>query len=265
MTQGQVIASPYKVGSSVSSVELLLEARTAADGVVRLATSELGATTRLDNALVVDGVLPGPAPSEGSVRFAVEAKSGQLGSLLVQPSTVSALADVIMGGRGIGDAGEPSALELDLFAQRLLSPVGVLLDAVAPGRPDAIALIPRDAPTAARSLVIQLSLEVGEDQHKFQLEVLAYHVADQSSADESGAAEAVCSEVPMDLAFRFPPVRLPAREVASLLPGDVICMEHDLDGQLIGEVDGKPLMTARAGTSRQHAAVEVLDLMEGIE
>jgi len=265
MTEGQVLASPYKIGSSVSSVELLLQARTAADSAIKLASSQLGAAMRLDNPLVVSGVLPGPAHSGGAIRFVAEAKSGRLGSLLVQASTVAALADVIMGGRGVAGTGEPSTLELDLFAQRFLPSVAVLLDAVAPGRPDAVALIARDAPTEARSVVVELTLELGEQTHDFLLEVLAHHVADGASADESDAAQAVCREVPMELTFRFPPVLLAAGDVASLSPGDVICLEQDLDSSLVGEVGGKALMSARAGTSRQQAAVEVLDLIDGSE
>jgi len=265
MAQAPIVASLYKVGSSVSSVELLLDARTAADSVIQLATRRLGATTRLDNPLLVSGVVPGPASTQGAIRFVAEAKSGELGSLLVQAGSVAALADVIMGGRGVADDAPPSALELDLFAQRFLAPVGIVLDAVAPGRPDPVALTHRDAPTAARSIVVQLSLALGEETHEFLLEVLAHHVADASTETENSAAESVCSEVPMELTFRFPAVRLPACEVAALSPGDVICLENRIDGRLVGEVDGKALMSGRAGISGRHAAVQVLDLIEGQE
>ena len=263
MTEHRVSALPYRIGSSVSSVELLLDARTAAESAAVLASRQLTAALRLEEPLVVKGVVPGPVEWESALRFVVEAPSGALGALFVDPSTIGVLADLIMGGRGIADDGPPSALELKLFAERLLEPMGTLIDAVAPGRPAPIALVQRDFDTPARSLVVQMEVACREEELVFWLEVLAHHLSDDTADADATSAEAVCSDVPLEITFKFAPAHLKAHEVARLAPGDVICLEHERDEPVVGVVDGRALVKGRVGTSKQRAAVEVVDLIEG--
>lgn len=265
MRESEVEATPYKIGSSVSSVELLLEAQTAAEGAVALASMQLATASRIDGGLEVTGMSPGPADWPEAAKFVVEARSGSLGTLFVENSTIVLLGDLIMGGRGLSEDREPSALELSLFTQRLMEPVAVFMDAMAPGRPHPIALVQRDHLPPARSMVLELALRHGDVSQVLLVEVLAHHVADDLAEVDSTVMEAVCEDVPMELTFTFAPVQLPAREVATLQPGDVICLEHETDDPVTGRVDGKPLVVGRVGTSRRRVAVEVLDLVDGRE
>lgn len=253
------------MGSSVSSVELLLEARTAAESVVDVVSRQLAASAGVDGPCAIAGVVAGPAEWPGTMKFVAAAETGTLGALLVEPATVIVLADLIMGGRGAREDRAPSALEVELFTTRLLDPVRSLLDAVAPGRPEASIMAEGDYPAPARSLVIQIVVHHGDHTFGLLLEVLAHHVTETAADGEadSSTMEIICSDVPLELTFAFDPVRLHARDVAALQPGDVVCLDHDADKPLLGRVRGRPLVTGRVGIARRAAAVEVVDLIEG--
>ncbi len=255
----------YRVGASVSSVELLLDARTAAEAAMPLASRQLGAGVRTDEPLQVVRVTPGPAVWEGARRFAAEARSGALGTVLIQPAGLVVLADLVMGGRGLAEDRPPTPLEVELVAQRLLEPMATVLDAVAPGRPAAAALVERELSTAARSLVVELSLPHDDAVIGLLVEVFAHHLADGPTDADSARMEAICSEVPLELRFEFSPVSLRAREVAALAPGDVICLDHAAGSPVVGEVDGTPFVTGRVGVARRRAAIEVVDLIDRSE
>lgn len=259
------MARPYEIGSSVTSVELLLDARTAAEGAATLATRQLVAATGVEGPISITGTRPGPAVWREARKFVVEARSGVLGAILLESATISVLADLIMGGRGVSSDEEPSALEVGLVTDRLIAPVGTILDAVAPARPEPVALTERDYPTPARSLVVHATVEHREVEMPIQVEVLAHHVMDDQQEIDDVRMGRICQEVPLELTFKYSTVRLPAEEVSALEPGDVICLEHDLDQPLVGEVSGKPMVKGRVGISRRHAAVEVTDLIDGNE
>jgi flagellar motor switch/type III secretory pathway protein FliN len=257
------LALRYEVGSSVTSVELLLDARTAAEGAALLATRQFVAATSIDGPIEIVNATPGPANWDGARKFVVEARSGVLGALLVESRTIGIVADLIMGGRGVESSDEPSELEVDLFTQRALGFLHTLLDAVAPARPEPIALTEREYPTPARSIVVLASVTHRGEQLPFHVEVLAHHVADDQHEIDDARMQAICQDVPLELNFKFSSVQLKAEDVSALEPGDVICLEHDLAAPLVGMVSGKPMMRGRVGVSRRRAAIEVTDLIDG--
>lgn len=261
--EAQVTARPYRIGSSVTSVELLLDARTAAEGAAVLASRQLAAATRLDQPIAIKGAQPGPAEQGERRKFVLEARSGLLGAALVDSSTIMTLADLVMGGRGVAEDRDPSSLELELFTQRLLEPIATIVDAVAPGRPTPVALVERDYPSPARSIVIEVAVPHGDSELTLSIEVLAHHLADDASDVDPARMEAICNTVPLELTFKYTPVHMPAHEVAQLQPGDVICLDHDVADPVVGEVGGRPMVHGRVGVSRRRAAVEVVDLIEG--
>lgn len=255
-------ARPYEVGASVSSVELLLDARTAAEGAAALATERLVGQTGIDGPLEVQLAVPGPARWEGARRFAVEARSGLLGALFCQDALISVLADLIMGGRGVSGDEPPSDLEINLFTQRVCGVAGIVLDAVQPGRPEPITLIERDYETPARSVVVEATVTHRDEAHPLKFEVLAHHVADdQQEVDDSRMAE-ICHEVSLPLSFRYSPITLHASDVAALEPGDVICLEHDIDAPVTGAVGERALLKGAPGRVGRRAGVEIVDLIE---
>ncbi|MEM7285199.1 MAG: FliM/FliN family flagellar motor switch protein [Actinomycetota bacterium] len=255
-------AHHYEVGSSVSSVELLLDARTAAEGAAPHATRKLVGATGVDGPLNVAKAVPGPPAAADARRFAIEARSGQLGALFIGNPLINVLADLIMGGRGIAGDGAPSELELTLTLDRMLPAVSILIDAVQPGRPEAVTLIERDYGTPARSIVIEGSLHHQGVDHPMVLEALAHHVIDDHHEVDTGRMSAICDEVSLPVSFRYDTIHLHTTDVARLEPGDVICLEHDLDAPVTGSVGGRPLFRGATGAVGRRAAVEVVDLIE---
>ena len=255
-------AQHYEVGSSVSSVELLLDARTAAEGAAPLASRKLVGATGVEGPLTVAKAIPGPAVVPDARRFAIEARSGLLGALFVHNPLINVLADLIMGGRGRASDGTPSELELTLTMDRMLEAVAVLIDAVQPGRPEAISLIERDYGTPARSLVIEGALQHQGVEHPLVFEALAHHVADDNHEVDTGRMAAICDEVSLPVSFRYDTIHLQTTDVAALEPGDVICLEHDLDAPITGIVGGRALFRGATGAVGRRAAVEVVDLIE---
>ncbi len=247
----------------MTSVELLLDMRTAAESACGLASRLLSKATGLDGETRVTGTTPGPADWPEARKFVVEAPSGTLGAFLVKSELISMLGDLIMGGRGVPSDEAPSALEIELFTSRSIEFLHAILDAVAPGRPEPVALIERDYPTPARSIVISLEVAHRDEVQPIQIEVLAHHLADDQGDLDDERMQEICQTVPIEMTFHYKPVQLAASQVAALEPGDVICLEHELDQPLVGEVSGKPMVHAKAGKSRRKVAVEVLDLIEG--
>lgn len=255
-------AHHYEVGSSVSSVELLLDARTAAEGAAPLAARKLIGSTGVDGPLTILKATPGPAAVVDARRFAIEARSGVLGALFVQNPLINVLADLIMGGRGIASDGAPSDLELTLTMDRMLDSVAILVDAVQPGRPEAVSLIERDYGTPARSIVVEATVHHRGVDHPLVFEALAHHVADDNHQVDTGRMAKICDEVSLPVSFRYDTVQLPTTAVAALEPGDVICLEHDLDRPITGMVGGRALFRGATGAVGRKAAVEVVDLIE---
>jgi flagellar motor switch protein FliM len=62
---------------------------------------------------------------------------------------------------------------------------------------------------------------------------------------------------------RFAATAITAGELASLQAGDVVRLDHRHDHPLIGEVEGKPMLVVRSGSSGGRIAVEVEDLIIG--
>ena len=57
----------------------------------------------------------------------------------------------------------------------------------------------------------------------------------------------------------FPAVRVPARELALLAPGDVLRTGHPTNRDLVVTVGGAPLYTARAGQRGLRLVAEIVD------
>ena len=256
------MAHHYEVGSSVSSVELLLDARTAAEGAAPLATRSLVAETNVDGPLSITRAVPGPAEMAGARRFAIEARSGLLGAMFCHNQLINVLADLIMGGRGTSSDGEPSELEMTLCLDRMLPAVNVIIDALQPGRPEAIALIERDYGNPARSMVVETTLHHRDVNHPVVFEALAHHVVDDTHEIDTQRMAAICDEVSLPVSFQYSPIQLTARDVAALEPGDVICLDHELDAPVTGLVGGRALFTGATGLAGRRTAIKVVDLIE---
>lgn len=262
MSAPDVTASSYRVGTSVSSVERLLEARTAAEDAIARVGEVFIARTRIDGPVEVVGVSPGPPTAGDAMTFVARTHDAALGSVIVPRATVVQIADLVIGGRGVPDDRMPTPLEIDLFSTRLVEPIGALIDAVAPGRPTIVALDHGELPSPARSLVIELALTHAGASTALVVEVLTHHVPDDDGESDAAAIERVCSDVPVELSVRFTPVQVPAGDIAELRPGDVIRLDHELSKPLVGVVDGRPVVTARVGVSNRRVAIEVVDLVE---
>lgn len=253
----------YRIGRPTTPVEQLLEMRTRADQAAPAASAQLSGQIRLDAPIVVTGLAAGPTDADGDLVMAIDSEHGLIGRLLISAGTLNGLADLIMGGRGVPEDRVPTDLEVELVATRMLDSIATISEAVAPSLPAAVALDDRAFDFTGRSTVVSLSVEHRDTAFTFRVDLLDQHVEGGGIAGEDELMEAICGEVPVELNLRFQPTRLPAREIEDLVPGDVICLDHELGAPLIGEVDGRALLLALPGLSRRSVAVQITDLLEG--
>jgi flagellar motor switch protein FliM len=64
---------------------------------------------------------------------------------------------------------------------------------------------------------------------------------------ETGLIGPLLADVPVALAIRLRPSRVPARDIAGLRPGDVLRLDHGVDEPAIGSVGGVELLEGYAG------------------
>lgn len=258
-----VTKTPYEIGSSVSSVELLLDTRTSVENIIGDVSRSFAQSVNLDGSLEVAQVLPGPAKWTEAMTFVAGSETSPIGNLILEPATVVLIADLVAGGAGRLESREPTELEAQLFSLRMLAPVAYLLDAVAPGRPPADRLEMRPRAPFGRSLLIELTLTHREDSLRVLLETPGTHLDSQVADTDGPTVEALCNEVPLEISFRFDPIQLRAQEVAQLQPGDIVRLDQGPESNVTGEIDGRPVLVGRTGRAQRRAAVQVVELMGG--
>jgi flagellar motor switch protein FliM len=74
--------------------------------------------------------------------------------------------------------------------------------------------------------------------------------------------EAALQRVPVPVICGFPPVRVPARELATLQPGDVLRTGQPTTRDLVFTVGGSPMFGARAGQRGLRLVAEVISVLD---
>jgi flagellar motor switch protein FliM len=185
-----------------------------------------------------------------------------MGALLMAPATIVALGDLFMGGRAILEDRTPSAFEARLVARRLTASFVDVWGALGADADSDIQVSEHVAEAAAttRSLVVGIVIAVCDKR----LEVaLVLHQMLGGRPGETASMAVALRDVPILMSVRFAATAITAGELASLQAGDVVRLDHRHDHPLIGEVEGKPMLVVRSGSSGGRIAVEVEDLIIG--
>jgi flagellar motor switch/type III secretory pathway protein FliN len=255
--------TPLAIGGNATSVERLLSLRTAAEGSLDAVTISMGASFRRQDLVVaVTGVSGGAKEDDDARLLALESDTGTLGHVLVGPELTIGLADLVMGGTGMTEERAPTSLELDLVMKRLVLALRPLLSAVAPGRGELTRIEPVETRDVGRATTVQLEVRMGDQVCPVTLEVLERQILRNSGADKV-SMQKVCQHVEVELQVWLDALTMRTADLATLQPGDVLCLEHDANKPLTCTVDGQEVFRASLGRHRSRVAVQVVDAIEG--
>lgn len=195
--------------------------------------------------------------------------------LLVPRAGAVALADLLMGGSGLGEERAASRLEQTVLMRHLVPSLAPLAHALAdhgvtsltagpssdeplpPGTGEVVAVLVDALLPSALTVRVALclparSLLPAEPERTFPT---------------LGAAEAVLANVPVTVSVRLPGSMVSAAEVDELAPGDVLRLDPGATASLTGVLfrDGaeRAVLTAGLGRRGRRRAVVVHDLLEG--
>jgi flagellar motor switch protein FliM len=79
-----------------------------------------------------------------------------------------------------------------------------------------------------------------------------------ATADSAGRMLTALGVAPIEVSVRFRPVRLDSARILTLVPGDVITLDHPVDVPLCVETGGTPVVSAVAGRSGTRLAALVI-------
>jgi flagellar motor switch protein FliM len=251
----------YHVGVASFSDERLAEIRALVARALDAESRGLANLVRRDVRFDMGAVVPGPPDPTDLTAFAVTSRDHHnLGQLLFSDGALLAISDLMMGGRGDVEDREPTDLETEISCGRMTTLAGALVGVVQ-GSEDPVELEPvgEDSLLLGDQVTIHFELVAADANHKM---VFAAPIRRPlTTSDDLDLVARTCAEIPVELAVRFKPVQLSAKEVASLSTGDVVCLDHEIDELIVATVDGRPLMATRIGRSRRHVAIEIVELL----
>lgn len=203
----------------------------------------------------------------------VEARAGRASSLgeprhdgvaVLERAFVVSLAEMLMGGPGIGVDRAPTSLERALVASRISGVLQPLVEALGEQDIESFSLQPidrDDLATDREMALVTVGVTVGEIEGSIKLGLpLSLFVspnADAAATDFSPRLMAALSPVPFAVRIQFAPTKVSSTEIDHLTVGDVIRLDHPADQPLYGLLEGKCLFLARPGRRGRHLAVEV--------
>lgn len=251
----------YHVGVASFSDERLSEIQAQVARALEDESRGLANLVRRDVRFDMGAVVPGPPDPTGLTAFAVTSRDHHgLGQLLFSTGALLAISDLMMGGRGDVEDRVPTDLETEISCGRMTALAGALVGVVQ-GSEDPVELEPvgEDSLLLGDQVTIQFELVAADVSHPMLFAAPIRRPL--TTSDDLDLVARTCAEIPVELAVRFKPVQLSAKEVASLSTGDVVCLDHDISELIVATVDGRPLMAARIGRSRRHVAIEIVELL----
>jgi hypothetical protein len=192
------------------------------------------------------------------------------GLLLIAADAAVALADLYLGGLGEGEARPCTPLEQQLLVRHTLPALRPLAEALAdhgvtglaagpisddplPVGGGEVVAVPQDL-ALPTGVVVRLTVCLPAKS-------LLPSDADPAPAVPSRATEAVLGDVQVEVALRLLPTVVSAEDVEDLRPGDVIRLDPDAAGQLVGVLAGTgqdvPVLSAALGRRGRRRAVVV--------
>lgn len=251
----------YHVGVASFSDERLTEIQAQVARALGIESRGLSNLVRRDVRFEMGAVVPGPPDPSGLTAFAVTSQDHHgLGQLLFSAGALLAISDLMMGGRGDVDDRPPTDLETEIASGRMTALAQALVGVVQ-GSDDPVELEPvgEDSLLLGDQVTIHFDLVAADANHK--LLFAAPIRRPLTTSDDLDLVARTCAEIPVELAVRFKPIQLSAKEVASLSTGDVVCLDHEVSDVIVATVDGRPLLATRIGRSRRHVAIEIVDLL----
>ena len=251
----------YHVGVASFSDERLAEIRALVARALEVESRALANLVRREVRFEMGTVVPGPPDPTGLRVFAVTGPDHHgLGQLLFSDGALLAVSDLMMGGRGDVDERAPTDLETEIACGRMAILAGALVGVVQ-GSEDPVELEPVGEDSLLLGDQVTLHFELCTADASHVLSFAAPIRRPLTSSDDLDLVARTCAEIPVELAVRFKPVQLSAKEVASLATGDVVCLDHEVSDLIVATVDGRPLMATRIGRSRRNVAIEIVDLL----
>lgn len=214
----------------------------------------------------VTRIRPADLIQAGQAFFSLEHDEPGHGVGTAPATFVTALAEIMMGGPGLGAQRGPTSLERSVVASRLTSALAPVVG-VLPVRQLRLVAVEEVAAPPAELVRWTFDLKVGDTAGTVGLALPArlFATGDVEAAgsdpDPDPALVAALHEVPLPLTVRFGSVRLPGSDLEQLAVGDVVRLSHPVDAPLLAEVDGQPLFLARPGRRGRRLAVEVAEVV----
>lgn len=209
----------------------------------------------------------------GSSWTMVECGLPRAGVLVADDSIAVGLSDLMLGGSGVAENRQPVRVEIAVLRRHLTTALGPVTDALAEIGVTHLAL--SDPPTddiveflaGGEVVAIRLEVKLDDEQMPGAL-VLALPsrlviggAAESGPTDRQGTARTMAG-VPVDLVVQFAATTLTAYDMSGLECGDVLRLEVDQPA-VIGQIDGRPLLTAGLGRSGRNRAIVVQSVAGG--
>ena len=192
------------------------------------------------------------------------------GLLLVPRETAIAVADLALGGLGVGEARPATPLEQQLLGQHVGPALRPLADALAErGVTGLVPAATTDRPLPAgmgEVLAVALELELPSGTTAaltvcLPAKSLLPADVEPPAPAPTTATQRVLGDVPVEVAVRLAPAVVSADEVEDLHPGDVIRIDPESLTSLIGVLAGEdcevPVITGSLGRRGKLRAVSV--------
>ena len=123
-------------------------------------------------------------------------------------------------------------------------------------------VVPVDHRDVGRATSVQLEVRLAELVCPVTVELLERQILRDSDGDKA-RMQAVCQDVAVDLRVWLDPLLMRTADLATLQPGDVLCLDHEAGHPLTCTVDGRKVFHARFGRHKHRVAVQVVDVIEG--
>jgi hypothetical protein len=208
----------------------------------------------------------------GSAWSVADLGFGRPGVLVADDSVLVALADLMLGGTGTVPTRAVQRVEAAVLRRHLATALAPLVDPLAEHGATGIALA--EPPTddvvtflgGAEVIAIRLQIALGGETLSGAM-ILALPSRLLLGGAEpvptgSQSTLAALAEVPLDVTVQFPVTTFSAYEMTGLERGDVLRLEAG-DPFVVGQIDGRPLLTGSLGRSGRRRAIVVQSVTGG--